>query len=82
MFIDDRENNLADVPRWVKSKNIDFVGMHYREANKASSKFPFSKERIWVQLDTVMEKSRWLSGKVTKSKALKEVTSLCYGKTC
>ncbi|MDR0595268.1 MAG: DUF2608 domain-containing protein [Puniceicoccales bacterium] len=58
IFIDDNKDNLADVSHWAKSKNIDFVGIHYREADRVSSKFPFSKERARLQLDTVVEKDR------------------------
>ncbi|MDR3274157.1 MAG: DUF2608 domain-containing protein [Puniceicoccales bacterium] len=61
IFVDDNEKNLTDVSALAKSKNIHFIGIHYTEASKMASKFPFSKKRARLQLDTLVKENCWLS---------------------
>ena len=61
VFVDDMLRNLADVEDFCKRQKIEYVGIEYLESQQVNSYIPFSESIAELQLNTLKEKSLWLS---------------------
>jgi FMN phosphatase YigB (HAD superfamily) len=61
IFIDDVQENLDSVGEFCHTKDIDFVGIQYLEADKMVPHVPFSEELLEYQLCTLKEKKIWIT---------------------
>lgn len=39
IFIDDKASNVADVEKWAKKRNVDFIGLRYSHSDETKSTF-------------------------------------------
>lgn len=63
IFVDDNIQNLVDVKKLAKEKNIEFKGYEYTGAELIPHEFKVSRERIIFQLEYLAKNEHWLSDK-------------------